>query len=342
MGTTIAPPSKPPSHWIKRALSDRVVWIGLAVWIVFSATIPYLSQGIVPFNQPALAALPYGARVMIEVLGPIVAFLTIGVVYALTRRRFVDIAARAPERAIALRETLDLLVYGAVALIGGVFVGRLAGAHRIGLHLTGSMFGMIDSVSPREVWVWSLYNFTFYAAIPYLWFRRRGYSREQLCLKSSNPLNDTIVILVILAIGLAFDLPGNPILKLSGSQFAGGAALAFFYSFLGTGLPIMIFLTSILVPRYRKITGSTAATVVLGGFTYAAMHLTEYWTRYDTPSHSALSVIFIVLFFGGPGMVKAYLTLRTGNAWVHLWGYHVIWPHVSGDTPLFVKIFNLR
>ena len=342
MSTVTAPPAKPPSSsWIKRTLSDRIVWIGLAVWVVFSAAIPYLAQGAIPFDQPMLAAMPYRTRVMIEIFGPVVAFIFMGVAYALTRRRFVDITTRAPERSVALRETLGVLSYGAIVLIGGVLVGRLAGSHRIGLHLAGSMFGMTDSVSPREVWAWSLYNFAFYAAIPYLWFRRRGYSREQLCLKSSNPLNDTIVILVILAIGPIFDLPGNPIWKLSGRQFAAGAVLAFVYSFLGTGLPVMIFLTSILVPRYRKLTGSTAATVVLGGFTYAAMHLSEYWTRYDTSAHAALSVVFIVLFFGGPGMVKAYLTLRTGNAWVHFWGYHVIWPHVTGDTPLFVKIFNL-
>ena len=342
MSTTITPPAKPPSHWVKRMLSDRIVWIGLAVWVVFSAAIPYLAQGALPFNQPMLAALSYRVRVMIEIIGPIFAFIFIGVAYALTRRRLVDVAARAPERSVALRETLGLLAYGAAVLIGGVFVGHLAGTHRIGLHLAGSMFGLSDSVTPREVWAWTLYNFSFYAAIPYLWFRRRGYSREQLCLKSSNPLNDTIVILVVLALGLVVDLPGNAIWKLGGSQFAAGASLAFVYSFLGTGLPVMIFLTSILVPRYQKLTGSTAATVVLGGFTYAALHLSEYWTRYDSPAHVALSVIFIVLFFGGPGMVKAYLTLRTGNAWVHLWGYHVIWPHVTGDTPLFVKIFAIR
>jgi hypothetical protein len=342
MNTVTAPPAKPSSRWIKQVLSDRIVWIGLAVWVLFSAAIPYLAQGAIPFDQPMLATQPYRVRVMIEIFGPIAAFIFIAVAYALTRRRFVDIAACAPERSLALAETLGLLAYGALVLIGGVFVGSLAGTHRLGLHLAGSMFGMTDSVTPGEVWAWTLYNFAFYAAVPYLFFRRRGYSREQLCLKSNNPINDTIVILVILALGLVFDLPGNAIWKLSGSQFAAGATLAFVFSFLGTGLPVMIFLTSILVPRYRKLTGSTAATVVLGGFTYAAMHLSEYWTRYDTPTHSALSVIFIVLFFGGPGMVKTYLTLRTGNAWVHLWGYHVIWPHVTGDTPLLVKIFNLR
>jgi hypothetical protein len=217
----------------------------------------------------------------------------------------------------------------------------VTGTHRIGLHLTGSMFGLADKVTSREVWLWSLYNFAFYAAIPYWVFRRRGYSSEQLCLKSSNPVNDTILILVVLAIGLMVDLPMSPIWRLSPRQLTMGAALAFVFSVIGTGLPIMIFLTSILVPRYQKLTGSTAATMVLSGFTYAALHLSEYWTRYDSPAHAALSVIFIVLLFGGPGMVKTYLTLRTGNAWVHFWGYHVLWPHISGDTTVFAKIFSL-
>ena len=43
----------------------------------------------------------------------------------------------------------------------------------------------------------------------------------------------------------------------------------------------------------------------------------------------------------GPGMVKAALTLRTGNAWVHVWAYHAITPHVLADTPTIVKIFRL-
>lgn len=337
---TVAP--KSGGNWLVRALRNRIVQIGLAVWILFSASIPFLAHGAIPFDQPMLAAMPYQVRVGMEVFGPVVAFIFIGAAYAVTRRRSVNIAARAPERAIALKETMGLLLYGAAVLLGGILVGRWLGVHSIGLHLSGSMFGSSDSVTPREVYVWSLYNFTFYAALPYWFFRRRGYSREALCLKSSNPLNDSLVILVVLAIGLLIDLPSSALWRLTPHQFAVGGMLALVFALFGTGLPIMIFLTSILVPRYQKLTGSTPATIVLGGFTYAALHLAEGWTRYDTPAHAALSVIFIVLFFGGPGMVKSYLTLRTGNAWVHLWGYHVIWPHVTGDTPLLVRIFDIR
>jgi hypothetical protein len=331
----------PPGNWIARILRDRTVQIGLALWIGFAVAIPFLANGTIPFDQPMLAPMSYRTRVMIEIIGPVIAFIFIAVTYALTRRRSVDIGARAPERAVALRETVGLLLYGAVVLIAGQFTGRLAGTHGIGLHLAGSMFGLTDTVTPREAYVWALYNFICYAALPYCFFRRRGYSREALCLNSSNPRNDALVTLAILTLGLVFDLPASPLWRLSPHQFAIGATLAFLLSLFGTGLPIMIFLTSILVPRYKKLTGSTAAAVVLGGFTYASLHLEEYWTRYDTPAHAALSVIFILLFFGGPGMVKSYLTVRTGNAWVHLWGYHVIWPHVTGDTPIFVKIFGI-
>jgi len=334
------PPHK--SGWLITALRNRIVQLGIVVWILFAAAIPFLARGAVPFDQPGLAAMPYRTRVGFFVVGPLFAFIFIAVTYVVTRRRTVNIGERSPERAIALRETFGLLVYGAVVLLVAQPVGHIIGTHGIGLHLTGSMFGTSDTVTPREAWSWSLYNFVFYAALPYLFFRKRGYSREQLCLTSNNVANDSLLITLVLGLGLAGDLPGSPLWRLNPHQLAAGAGLAFVLSFFGTAVPIMIFLTSILVPRYYKLTGSAAATCVLSGFTYASLHLTEHWTRYDTPAHGALSVIFIFLLFGGPGMVKGYMTLRTGNAWVHLWGFHVFWPHVSGDTPLFVRIFGIQ
>ena len=335
-------PSPPESRaWLARVLRDRIVQIGIAAWVLFAVSIPFLARGTVPFDQPDLAGVRYSLRVWAEILEPLYSLILLAVIFALTQGRSVDVGTRTPERAVARRETFAVLVYGAIVLIAGQFVGRWVGVHGLGLHLSGSMFGLSEPVSPREVYAWSIYNFVFYAALPYWFFRRRGYSNEQLCLRSSNLRNDILVIVGILGIGLAGDLRRNAIWTLSGHQLAVGSALAFTASLFGTGLPIMIFLTSILIPRYKKLTGSTAATVVLGGFTYAALHLSEYWTRYDSFAHGALSFVFIMLLFGGPGMVKSYLTQRTGNAWVHLWGYHAIWPHVSDDTGIFVTIFRI-
>jgi hypothetical protein len=95
------------------------------------------------------------------------------------------------------------------------------------------------------------------------------------------------------------------------------------------------------LPRYLKLTGSFVSTVLLGGLTYAAMHLVEGWSSFDTPADTALSLIFVVFGYFGPGMIKSVLTLRTGNAWVHAIGYHAIAPHVVVDTPLIVKAFGI-
>jgi hypothetical protein len=106
-------------------------------------------------------------------------------------------------------------------------------------------------------------------------------------------------------------------------------------------LPTMVLIYAILLPRYLKLTGSAISTVLLGGPTYAAMHLVEGWSAFDSPRHAALSLLFVLFQYFGPGMMKSVLTLRTGNAWVHALGYHAVAPHVIVDTPLVVKIFGI-
>jgi hypothetical protein len=54
----------------------------------------------------------------------------------------------------------------------------------------------------------------------------------------------------------------------------------------------------------------------------------EGWSLLRTPQDIALSVIFAFVCYAGPGMFKSFVTLRTGNAWVHAIGYHAIAPHV--------------
>ena len=72
------------------------------------------------------------------------------------------------------------------------------------------------------------------------------------------------------------------------------------------------------------------------------IHFFESWTAYDSLANGTLSVIFLMFQYFGPGMIKSVLTLRTGNAWVHVWAYHAIAPHVTVDTPNLVNVFRLR
>lgn len=68
----------------------------------------------------------------------------------------------------------------------------------------------------------------------------------------------------------------------------------------------------------------------------------DAWTVLSSPRSAALSIAFLVFTYLGPGMIKSFLTLRTGNAWVHVWAYHAFAPHTLIDTPHIVQVFRMR
>jgi hypothetical protein len=322
---------------------ERSLHIAIIAWIACLCAIYPLSGGMLPFNRPNIAALTFAQQMIYQVFQPLVFFFFLAVIYWLTRRRALpDMAGRAPARAVAARETLLMWSYAALVLGAGQIIGMKVFGRGIGLHLNGSLFGVTQMQTPEEVWFWAIYNFVLYAVVPYLFFRARGYSREALNLKSSNPRNDTLVILVVLILETALEFGLRGISPLTGHQLMVGATLSFFVHLLGTGLPIMVFIYAILMPRYARLTSSATTTVLLGAVSYAVLHITEYWTIYDSLSHGVLSMIFVMLTFFWPGLIKSFLTLRTGNAWVHLWAYHAIAPHVTSDTPNIVKFFSIK
>ncbi len=104
----------------------------------------------------------------------------------------------------------------------------------------------------------------------------------------------------------------------------------------------MVFIYAILLPRYLRLTGSVVATVILGGVTYAALHVFDAWGAFNSPTNWVLTLIFVGFKYFGPGMVKSTLTVRTGNAWEHVWAYHAYAPHVWSDTPVIVNALNIH
>jgi hypothetical protein len=288
--------------WFVNLLRQRSVQLAVLLWVAAILAIFPLSAAKFPLNRPLLAHLPVAAQVVAPIVVLVLVFVQMAVTYFLTRRRTVpDMAARAPDVATARREVWSLWAYGALVLLAGQRIGLRLFGEGIGLHLNGSLFGPTRMVSPREVWVWAFYNFIFFALVPYVVFRARGYSREALNLKSANLRNDTLVLFVIMALGSAVDLAGGGFLKLSPHQMLVGGSLTFITHLLGTGLPVMVFIYAILFPRYMKLTASPATAVLLGAVSYAAVHIFEYWTRYDSIPHALLSVVLVLLTFFPPG-----------------------------------------
>lgn len=344
-----ADPPRPPTphlrrHLAIRLLRNRSIQLAVIGWVAANLAALALADWPLPFHRPGLSDRSVVDEVLAANVALLEVLLLIGVVHLLTRRRTApDVAARAPERALAARETLLLLAYGVLGLLGGLLLGRLLGWNAFGFHLAGTLFGTHEHVSAAEAITWAAYNLTVFAVVPYLLFRRR-YSAEALNLTSSNRRNDLLVIVVVLAVEAAFQLSalGADIFQLRAQQLLVGVPLTFVLYFAGTVLPAMVFIFCILVPRYLKLTGSVAATVLLGGLTYTLVHILDAWTAFGSAQDTLLSITFLLFLYLGPGMVKTYLTLRTGNAWVHVWAYHALAPHVLHDTPHLVNVFQIR
>jgi hypothetical protein len=347
MADTRVTPAPPPRtggrSWLAALLAERSVQIAVAGWVAANLAVLLIARGHLPFHKPGLHHAPFSTQLLTPNLGMVEVLGLIAVTFALTRRRVVpDVGARAPARPIARRETVWMVLYGIAGLLGGLILARALGYHPISFHLIGTLYGTDDVVRPAEVFVWAAYNFAVFAVAPYVYFRRR-YTATQLCLKSTNLRNDILVIVVVLAIdgGIAVVNNGGTLFGLSTRQLLAGAPLTFAVYFVGTVLPTMVFIQCVLVPRFKRLTGSTATTIILGGVAYTLVHCFDGWMAVDTVNATVLSVIFLFLQYFGPGMVKAALTMRTGNAWVHVWGYHAVDPHVIADTPTIVKIFHL-
>ncbi len=328
---------------LRSLLGRPSVQIALMGWVATNAALIALGGGHLPFHASKLTDPPTAGAVLQTNAMFLEVFALMGLVHVLTRRRpVVDVAARAPEPAQAARETTLTLAYGVFAMTGGYLVGRAFGWHAFGFHLDGMIIRTDQAVLPQEALGWATYNVLAYAVAPFLYFRRR-YTTEQLSLHSSQRRADLKVILVVLGVESMVQLLLQPaVLHLDPRQLVLGAPLTFAISFAGTVLPTMVFVYCILTPRYLRLTGSLPATVILGGLTYASLHLLDGWTNLASPTDALLSALYVVLFYTAPGMFKTFVTLRTGNAWVHVWAYHAIAPHTLIDTPMFVKIYGIR
>src|ERR1700723_2215924 len=316
--------------WVVR---QRALYVAILVWLLLSGVGLFFSR-----HTPRFGGLVIGSSKYL-----VLVVLMFGLVMLLTRKRPVfDLGQRAPESGIAGREAVAMWVYAATVMVAGRLIGQHLFGEGIALHLNGSLVGATRVQSPIEVYTWAAYNGILLALIPYVVFRMRGYSNQQLNLKSANLKSDVMVIFVVLAIGCFMDLVLGPnITNLTRHQQIVGGLLTFVVHMFGTDLPIMIFIYSILAPRYARL-ASPVTAFLLGAASYPAMHVFESWTRYDSLSNSVLSVLVVFLFFFPPGIMKSFLTVRTGNAWVHLWGFHAITPHVTLDTRLIVRDFDIR
>jgi hypothetical protein len=330
-------------HRIANRPLIRLILIAGGGWALLNLAIVQLANGYLPFDRPALTRMPFAWQIAMPSLALIEQFALMVLVAWLTRDYDLEPRlAKVPTGAQARRETVGLLSYAMTAQALGWVIAPLFGFRPFSFHLAGTLFGCSVPPSPGEALLWAGYNFTAYALIPFLWFRRR-YDLTELWLVFDRRGRDWTVLLIILVVESCVQLAASPgALATPVALWFKAGPIAFALFMVGTVLPTMVLIYAILIPRYWRLTGSVGVSTVLGGLTYAAMHLVEGWSSFATPNQTILSVLFVFASYTGPGMFKSYVTLRTGNAWVHALGYHAIAPHTLFDTPLVARIFAIQ
>lgn len=321
------------------------VWMTAACWVAAVIVALPLAGETGLFDRPGMNNQSLLEQVIAPQFAALEALAVIGLVLWMTRKRP---AINAETIAIPRSEALYVLgiagVYGFIAIIGGLVVGTLLGTHPFSFHLPGTLIGahLHDLVTPIQTVSWSAYNVVAWVVIPMFYMRNR-FPKGRSFLHSTNLRGDLLVVIILLVVESISQVLAlsDAVFDLSGRQLAIGMPLSFGIYLLGTGLPTMIFVQTVIVPRLLVVTGSFTTAVVLGGVAYTLVHMPESWMIFSSSSHIMLSIIFLFFIYFFPGMVKATITLRTGNAWTHMWAYHAIAPHVIIDTPLIVAIFAL-
>src|SRR5260370_35917974 len=100
-----------------------------------------MSGGVLPLNRPNISGLSFRQQIVFQVFQPLVFFIFLSVIYWLTRRRAIPgMAHRAPDRALAARETLLMWIYGGAPFGVGQVVGTRLLGQGLGWHVNGAPF----------------------------------------------------------------------------------------------------------------------------------------------------------------------------------------------------------
>jgi hypothetical protein len=100
----------PLSSVLRAVVSHRGVQVTVVSWVIGYVVVLWLAQGSLPFDRPAVAHMPFASQMAQPIVGMLEIFGLMVLVFFLTRKRVIpDMAARAPERRVALRETVLVL-----------------------------------------------------------------------------------------------------------------------------------------------------------------------------------------------------------------------------------------
>ncbi|MDC0557753.1 hypothetical protein OAO36_01425 [Pelagibacterales bacterium] len=316
-------------------LKDKVFLSALIIWII--ATLIYIQFTSREFYVPPIAI--NGLTSLLTIYIPVL-FVSVFLLLYLTRKRepvkWTELYA--VNKKTARKEIWISVIY--------LFLTQLilGFGFNMGLHFPGTDIYSAGSHFQTDVWIWAITYLIIYTVIPLLWLQENGFSLSKL-FSSFNWLRD----LWIIGAYWAFDFFG-PILTgatdfiggITITQYFQGIPLGIFINTIGAGLPVVVMMHVIFIPRVAVLFENKLTVILLGGLFYSVFSLFDQGVDYSSLSVGLISISYIVMTQTLVGMGKATFTVVTGNPFIHFITLHVISARVPFDTRMYIEIFKLR
>jgi len=314
----------------KAERSDQLLFGLSFAWVVaVSVFVAVYSRVAAP---PPIAA--EGLLSLLNVYLPVLA-LCVFLLLFLTRRRdpFPWTERFCVDNQTAGKEALWIFVY---LLTTQLFLGFV---FKTGLHFPGPDIYQRADHRQSEVITWMLLNGVIYVALPLFWLNRVGFRFKSLFYPWPWHRNLWIIVAYWALDFFGPIIGGVDFFSLSTAEYVVGVPTSVVANTIGAGLPVMLLMHVVLIPRLMLLFDRKLTVIAVAGFCYAIFSLFDPGVDYRSLEMGTLSVTYIIITQVLVGMGKATFTVVTGNPWIHFITLHVLSARIPFDTAMYAEIF---
>jgi hypothetical protein len=210
----------------------------------------------------------------------------------------------------------------------------------VGLHFPGPQVYESGDFAYQHVALWMLVNSIVYVVVPLLWLRKTGLNIAEFTRALEWRRNIWILIAFWALDFFGPIIGGVPFFSLTAEQYAIGIPTSILVNAFGAGLPVVILMHVVLIPRLMLIYKSKLVVISIAGLFYAVFSLFDPGVDYSSLDMSILSVTYILMTQLLVGMGKATFTVVTANPFIHFATLHVLSARVPFDTAMYAEIFK--
>jgi len=208
-----------------------------------------------------------------------------------------------------------------------------------GLHFPGPEVFNKGTHGGADVVRWVLLQGFFFVLCPLFWLRKQGFS-WRLLLKGIQFKRDIWVMLFFWAGEFISTIFIGDFLQVPPEDYWYAIPAGILVNTVGAGLPVLIMIHVIIIPRLCILFKNQLLVIFLGGCIYALFSLFDPGVSYDNFSLGIVSLSYIFATQILIGMGKACFTVKMGNPFIHFTSYHILGARVAFDTGMYAEILK--